>query len=44
MPDDVRPPLFTIGRIASWVVVALMLGSIVYSVWIGLANWSAIMV
>ena len=44
MVDQSAPPVFTSGRIASWVVLALIGASILYSVWRVLANWSAITV
>jgi len=44
MIDPSAPPVFTSGRIASWVVLALIAASIIYSVWRVLANWAAITV
>ena len=38
------PPLFTIGRVAWWVVLALMLIAIIYSAWHVVANWTFITV
>lgn len=41
---DPPPPVFTIGRLALWLVLALMLVSIGYSAWIAIANWAFITV
>lgn len=44
MPERSLAPTFGVGRIVSWVVIALMLASILYALWIGIANWHHIMV
>lgn len=44
MPESAPPTLYTTGRLLSWLVVALMAGAILYSFWIGITNWSEIMV
>jgi hypothetical protein len=44
MADSSAPPVFTYGRIAFWVILALMAASVVYAVWRVIANWSAITV
>lgn len=44
MADPSAPPGFTYGRIAFWVVLALMCASVLYTAWIAIANWSAITV
>jgi hypothetical protein len=41
---DSPPPVFTVGRLTLWLVLALMLVSIGYSAWIAVANWSFITV
>ena len=38
------PPVFTYGRLALWVVLALMIVSIGYAAWHVVANWSFITV
>jgi hypothetical protein len=44
-PDSDSPtPVFTIGRLALWLVLALILVSIGYSAWIAVANWAFITV
>jgi hypothetical protein len=42
--SDSPSPVFTIGRVALWVVLALMLVSIIYSAWQVVANWTFITV
>jgi hypothetical protein len=44
MADQSAPPVFTYGRIAFWVILALMATSVLYAVWRVIANWSAITV
>lgn len=44
MPERSLAPAFTVGRIVSWVVVALMGVSILYAAWIAASNWRFIMV
>ena len=44
MVEPSAPPVFTYGRIAFWVVFALMAASVLYAVSRALANWSAITV
>lgn len=44
MTDPSAPPVFTYGRIAFWVVLALIAASVLYAVWRVIANWSAITV
>lgn len=44
LDPDSPAPMFTIGRLALWLVLALMLGAIAYSAWIAIANWSFITV
>ncbi len=41
---DSPPPVFTVGRLALWLVLALMLVSIGYTAWIAVANWTFITV
>ena len=42
--SDSPSPVFTVGRVALWVVLALMLVSIIYSAWVVVANWTFITV
>jgi hypothetical protein len=44
MADPSAPPVYTYGRIAFWVVLALMSPSSLYAAWRAIANWSAITV
>jgi hypothetical protein len=44
MANPSPPPVFTYGRIAFWVVLALMSASVLYTAWRAIANWSAITV
>lgn len=44
MPERSLTPTFGVGRIVSWVVLALMLVSILYALGIGIVNWRHIMV
>ena len=44
MADPSAPPVFTYGRIAFWVVLALMSASVLYAAWRAIANWTAITV
>jgi hypothetical protein len=44
MADPSAPPVYTYGRIAFWVVLALMSASILFTAWQAIANWSAITV
>lgn len=44
MPDLNPLPSFSFGRLASWLVLALMGASVLYSVWIAIQNWSFITV
>lgn len=44
LEPDSPPPVFTIGRLALWLVLALMFLSIVYAAWLAVANWTAITV
>lgn len=44
MADSFAPPVFTYGRIAFWVVLALMAASVLFTAWRAIANWSAIAV
>jgi hypothetical protein len=44
MSEPSAPPVFTYGRIAFWVVFALMAGSVLYAASRAIANWSAITV
>lgn len=44
MSETSPPRLFSIGRIAGWVIIALIFVSILYSVYIAIANWTHIMV
>ena len=44
MADPPAPPVFTYSRIAFWAVFALMAASVLYAVWIAIANWGAITV
>jgi hypothetical protein len=37
-------PVFTVGRLALWLVLALMVASIGYSAWHVVANWTFITV
>lgn len=41
---DAPTTVFTIGRLALWLVLALMLVSIGYTAWIAVANWAFITV
>lgn len=41
---EVHSRVYTAGRLALWVVLALMLLSIGYAAWQSLANWTAITV
>jgi hypothetical protein len=45
-PPSPPPPsrIYTIGRLAFWLVLALMLLSVGYAAWQAVANWSAITV
>jgi|SRR5688500_8216304 len=42
--SDSPSPVFTYGRIALWLVLALMVISVVYAAWHVVANWSYITV
>jgi hypothetical protein len=44
MHDPAVLPVFNAGRIINWVILALMAGSIVYSLYIVVVNWKAITV
>jgi hypothetical protein len=44
MAESSAPPVYTYGRFAFWVVVALMGASVLYAASRALANWSAITV
>ncbi len=44
MAEPSAPPVFSYGRIAFWVVFALMAVSVLYTAWRAIANWSAITV
>lgn len=44
MAEPSAPPVFIYGRIAFWVVFALMAASVLYAASRALANWSAITV
>ncbi|HUF28578.1 MAG TPA: hypothetical protein VMM18_16485 [Gemmatimonadaceae bacterium] len=44
MADEAPPSVFRYGRLALWLVLALMIGSIIYSGWQVLANWRFIAV
>ncbi len=37
-------PLGKTRQIVAWVTLALMLVSVLYAIWIGIANWAEIMV
>jgi hypothetical protein len=41
---DSPTPVFTVGRLALWLVLALMVVAIGYSAWIAVANWGFITV
>lgn len=41
---EVYSRVFRVGRLALWVVLALMLLSIAYAGWRAIANWTAITV
>ncbi|MDF2774581.1 MAG: hypothetical protein K0S86_4081 [Geminicoccaceae bacterium] len=42
--SDSPSPVFTYGRIALWLVLALMVISVVYAAWHVVANWTYITV
>lgn len=44
MAESSVPPVFIYGRIAFWVIFALMAASVLYAVSRAMANWSAITV
>lgn len=44
MPDADTPPVFQVGRIINWLVLALLGASILYSLYIVFVNWKAITV
>ena len=44
MAEPSAPPVFIYGRIAFWLVVALMAASVLYTASRVIANWSAITV
>ena len=44
MTIETPPTVFRYGRIALWLVLALMLLSILYGAWHAVANWTSITV
>lgn len=42
MAESVTASFFSIGRIVSWLIVALMLGASIYALAIGIVNYGAI--
>lgn len=44
MAEPSAPPVFTYGRIAFWVIFALMAASVLFAASRAFANWSAITV
>ncbi|HLS47939.1 MAG TPA: hypothetical protein VK012_05430 [Gemmatimonadales bacterium] len=42
--SDSPTPVFTAGRLVLWLVLALMVASIGYSVWTAIENWTSISV
>lgn len=43
-PPPPPPRVYTVGRLALWLVLVLMLLSVGYAAWQAIANWSTITV